>query len=192
MTSSDDNQYLKHLHSIFKFFLCPHQYTLLRVLQYFPHYKIQRMKPQNIYIKGYIQQQSFIFSRNKLINKKRSTLMQLFCQTTTIFPKFSMKHSLCFKFFFSFCVLLCYNPTRKGHFSPLVHEVRCANFFLRPLKDLSTILLFSLSPCLQLLLSVCRQKMLQNLFALLRLQIASTSSSFTVCTKICKNSAKNS
>ena len=102
------------------------------------------MKPQNIYIKGYIQQQSFIFSRNKLINKKRFTLMQLFCQITPVFPKFSMKHSLCFKFFFSFCVLLCYNPTRKGHFSPLVHEVRCANFFLRPLKDLSTILLFSL------------------------------------------------
>ena len=146
------------------------------------------MKPQNIqYKKGNIQQQSSIFSRNKLINKKRFTLMQLFCQITPVFPKFSMKHSLCFKFFFSFCVLLCYNPTRKGHFSPLVHEVRCANFFLRPLKDLSTILLFSLSPCLQLLLSVCRQKMLQNLFALLRLQIASTSSSsFTVCAKICK------
>ena len=94
------------------------------------------MKPRNIYIKGYIQQQSFIFSRNKLINKKRFTLMQVFCQTTPIFLKFSMKHSLCFKFFFSFCVLLCYNPTRKGHFSPLVHEVRCANFFFAPPKRL--------------------------------------------------------
>ena len=148
------------------------------ILQYFSHYKLQRMTPQNIYIKRNMQQQSFIFSRNKLINKKRFTFMQLFCQITPVFHE----AFIMFQIFFSFCVLLCYNPTRKGHFSPLVHEVRCANFFLRPLKDLSTILLFSLSPCLQLLLSVCRQKMLQNLFALLRLQIASTSSSFTMCT----------
>ena len=117
------------------------------------------MKPQNIqYKKGNIQQQSFIFSRNNLINKKRFTLMQLFCQITPVFPKFSMKHSLCFKFFslFVFCYAIIQQERAIFHHQYMKSGVQI--FFLRPLKDLSTILLFSLSPCLQLLLSVCRQK----------------------------------